>query len=254
MRVLVVAPQDFAVVAANIVSDTLAQAAGRPVCFPTGETPRGLYRELVRRHRAGSFKCSDLEAFVLDEWGDLPLHHSGRCSVQLETELFHPLQLSADAVHFLEPTSTHLLEDCLRYDQFITDRGGLALSILGIGQNGHVGFNEPGSSAADGTRKVPLADVTRAAAQKYGLNPVPTWGVTIGLKALLAADSVLLLANGSHKASIVQAVVEGDVTEAVPASLFHAHPNATFLVAEDAAVQLRAQHERVTLSEVMSRG
>ncbi len=242
LDIRVVSEAEFATCSAEIIQSVIleGQMANKKtnLCLPTGDTPRYVYDRLVQMVKALDLSSSGVEVFTLDEWGDLPPMHPIRCISRLEKTLLGPVGIASEQVHFLEPNSFDIAQMCAQYDNTIRLAGGLSLSVLGIGMNGHVGFNEPGSTATSRTRRVELEHVTLEVSKRYGLEKTPTWGVTVGISTLMESDRVLLLANGAHKAPVIKRLVEGPVTAQFPASYFKNHSNCTIVLDEAAAAQL----------------
>jgi glucosamine-6-phosphate deaminase len=221
-------------------------SAGRPTVLglPTGSTPVGLYRELIRLHREQGLDFSRVITFNLDEY--YPMQPDDPHSYQrwMKETFFDHVNIASQNIHIPDGTiAQEEIEDyCLRYEQKIRRAGGLDLLVLGIGRSGHVGFNEPGSTRHSRTRRVTLDPVTRrdAASGFYGEDNVPHQAVTMGVGTILDAKKIVLLAFGEHKAAVVHRAVEGSVSDAVAASFLQQHNDATFLLDEAAAGNLAA--------------
>ncbi len=221
-------------------------SASRPTVLglPTGSTPVGLYRELIRLHKEAGLDFSRVITFNLDEYhpmqGDDP--HSYR-RWMYET-FFNHVNIPAANIHIPDGSiPAEEAEDfCLRYEQKIRRAGGIDLQVLGIGRTGHIAFNEPGSTRHSRTRMVTLDPVTRrdAAGSFFGEENVPQHALTMGVGTILDARKIVLMAFGEHKAKIVQKATEGGVSENVTASFLQQHPDATFLLDEAAAGELAA--------------
>ncbi len=173
------------------------------------------------------------------EYLGLPAGHPARCEFVLRRAVAEPLGLPARHIAFdidgPDPDSA-----CAAYNAAVAAAGGLDLVVLGLGRNGHVGMNEPGSAVDTGTRVVELAPSTREAARGHGADPPPTRGVTLGMAGIQAAREVWLLATGADKATIVARTLAGPVTPEVPASLLLAHPRLRIILDDDAAGRLPA--------------
>ncbi len=221
-------------------------SAGRPTVLglPTGSTPVGLYRELIRLHRESGLDFSRVVTFNLDEYHPLPPDDPHSYQAWMHETFFKHVNIPPANIHIpdgLVPAD-EAEEYCARYEQQIRRAGGIDLLVLGIGRTGHVGFNEPGSTRNSRTRMVTLDPVTRrdAASSFFGEENVPHQAVTMGVGTILEARRIVLLAFGEHKAPIVQRAVEGPMTDAVTASFLQQHPDATFLLDEPAAGRLTA--------------
>ncbi|RIV26180.1 glucosamine-6-phosphate deaminase [Alicyclobacillaceae bacterium I2511] len=239
LNIVVVSPEKFGNTAADIVQRVTENTEAPNITFPTGDSPLPLYRELVNRYQHGKLSLANVQAFGLDEWGELEPGHPIRCISRMKTQLYSETDIPVEQIYYLEPNTDDLDVHCEAYDKRIADMGGLTLSILGIGINGHIGFNEPGSKATVRTRKIQLADRTLNVSQKYGFDKTPSWGVTLGLATLLESKEILILATGAHKAEIVHLTVNGPETSDVPSSLMRRHPNCTLLLDEAAAQLLK---------------
>jgi glucosamine-6-phosphate deaminase len=207
------------------------------MCLPAGHTPTQIYSDMasaVAKKRA-SFKRA--EVFLLDEYGSLAGDDPGRCDNMLRRGLLDHVDLPAARFHSFD-TAPHTIErTCRVYDSHVA-RGGLDLTLLGIGSNGHLGMNEPGTDPASHTRRVELHASTIAASARYLSHPnVPTWGITVGLGQLLRSKEIWLLACGANKADIVRRALRGPVGTDVPATLLRDHPNCIVWV-DDAAAAL----------------
>jgi len=222
-------------------------SAGQPTVLglPTGSTPVGIYRELIRIHKEDGLDFSRVITFNLDEYfgltGDDP--HSYRRWMQ-ET-FFNHVNIRPENIHIPDGTiPDEEAEDfCAGYEQLIRRAGGIDLQILGIGRTGHVGFNEPGSTRHSRTRLTTLDPVTRkdAAGDFFGEDNVPQQALTMGVGTILEARKIVILAFGEHKAAIVRRAVEGEMTDAIAASFLQKHPDTTFILDGAAAGDLTAQ-------------
>ncbi len=219
---------------ANAVAEALAgRIAARPdlvLCLPTGSTPRPVYDRLADALARAATSLAGVRIVLLDEYLGLPVGHPIRCDVQLRQRL---PERSAEFVTF-DVDGPDPATACAAYDAAIGDRGGLDLVVLGLGTNGHIGMNEPGTRPDAPTRVIELAPSTMAAARAYGADPPPTHGVTLGLAGILAAREVWLLVSGARKAAILREMLEGPVTTDVPASLLRGHPGLR-IIADDAS-------------------
>lgn len=198
------------------------------LCLPTGETPRPVY--------AVGASVMDLDAatvFLLDEF-DLPAGSPARCDVMMQRDFLDLLTRQPKVVHSLDPSVSDPDAECRRYESLVAD-GGLDLTLLGLGGNGHLGLNEPGSPAHAPTRVTRLAPSTTEAAGRYGAEADLNWGMTLGMQAILESDEVWLLVSGSHKAEILERTLNGPIGPDVPATYLREHPNATVFADRSAA-------------------
>jgi glucosamine-6-phosphate deaminase len=207
----------------------------------TGSSPTGVYAELHRLVEAGEVSFSRVRGFALDEYVGLPLEHRESYASVLARDVVEPLGLDPRRVHVPDGRADDLAAAADRYEQRILDAGGIDLQILGIGANGHIGFNEPTSSLASRTRLKTLAPRTRDDNARFFDAPelVPTQCLTQGIGTILDARRLLLVAQGASKADAVAAAVEGPLSSFVPASALQLHRHATVLLDEAAASRLQ---------------
>lgn len=217
----------------------------------TGSTPLAVYRDLARRVREGSLSLSHARAFLLDEYVGLAADHPERYRTFIARELEAHVDFAPGAVQGPDVSGqgADLLAACGAYEQAIREAGGIDVQLLGIGTDGHIGFNEPGSSLASRTRLKTLTDQTRKDNARFFPSPddVPRHVVTQGIGTILDARHLVLLAFGEAKAHAVAQAVEGPVTAMVPASALQLHPHATVVVDDPAASRLQlAEYYRET--------
>lgn len=226
--------------AADVLTAQLLRRPDTVLGVATGSSPMGTYRELARRRREGALDLGGLRCFALDEYVGLPAGHPAGYAAVLERELARPLGLDPSRIRVPDGSRPDLEEACREYEQAIARAGGIDLQLLGIGVNGHIGFNEPSSSLSSRTRVKVLSARTRADNARFFGSPgeVPTHCVTQGLGTILEADRVLLVAQGEHKAAAVAAAVEGPVSAFCPASVLQFHRAATVVVDEAAGSRL----------------
>jgi glucosamine-6-phosphate deaminase len=208
----------------------------------TGSTPRTLYAELVRMHREEGLSFQNVVTFNLDEYYPIERDAWQSYNNYMHRNLFQHIDIDPANVHIPngELSKEAIKEHCASYEKQIEDAGGIDLQILGIGNNGHIGFNEPGSSIYSRTRLINLENSTRLAnAYEFAnIAQVPRLAITMGISTIMKAKQIILLAWGPGKAPVVQKAVEGNVTESVPASLLQNHPDCTFYLDEAAAAEL----------------
>ncbi|MCA9174692.1 MAG: glucosamine-6-phosphate deaminase [Planctomycetales bacterium] len=227
---------------ANVIRERNALGQQAVLALPTGSTPIDVFRELIRMHREEGLDFSRVITFNVSEYYGLPDHQPQSCRVWMEEHFFSQINIRPENTHLPDGAASpeEVAELCHRYEQKIAEAGGLDVALLGLGRNGHIGFNEPFSVRKSRTRLCTLDPVTRrsAAGDFFGEDHVPTQAITMGVGTLLDARKVLLLAMGEHKAQIVSEVLQGPVTDRVPASFLQAHNDATVLVDSSAAKRL----------------
>ena len=205
--------------------------------FPTGKTPEGLYHELIARHQTGAFDASRLQIFVLDEY--LGITHDDYRSLYgwLQRTLFQPLGINADQITPLPGDAADPVAACRAYHDKLAAAGGLDLAILGLGPNGHIGYNDPPADATATTRVLNLSESSLATCAKDwgGRDQLLSQALTIGMDLLLAAKQKLLIVSGAHKRDILQQSLYGPLTPEVPASYLQQATNVT-IIADVAAI------------------
>ncbi len=217
---------------------TLTSGFDQPVVgLATGNSPIPMYDDLRLRVYDGDADLSRVRPFAVDEYGGARQHHCSNHS--FFARYWAPIP-RVRPVHEFDPSVPELAVECARFAVELERAGGLDVAVLGLGLNGHLAFNEPGSRADSPARVVPLAPQTRASARVCWQDDTPSYGLTLGLRELLAARRVLLLVNGPHKAEIVAAALHGPVDAICPASFLQEHPALT-VVANGSAGRLLTQ-------------
>jgi glucosamine-6-phosphate deaminase len=227
---------------ATLIREKDAAGEAAVLGLATGSTPIGVYRELIRMHRENGLSFRHVVTFNLDEYYPMPRESIHSYHRFMWENLFSQIDIRPENVHIPDGTiPRERVEDfCRRYEDAITDAGGIDFQILGIGKTGHIGFNEPGSGADSRTRLVTLDTITRrdAAADFFGEEFVPREAITMGVATILDAHEIAILATGEHKSSIVGRAVEGDTDVEVAATFLQRHPDTTFYVDRAAAAEL----------------
>ena len=222
-------PQAFACAAADWIGAHLHHSPQPVLALPTGNTPLGLYGELIARAKAGTLNLTRARIFNLDEFVGVTRFDSHSYAAFLERHLIAPLQLDAAQVRLLQGDAADLQAECQAFDLAIKQCGGLDLCLLGLGMNGHIGFNEPGSEWDTRTHLVPLSAVTRAAQRQDDAWEIPTWGITMGIKTMLEARRVLLMIAGNGKDAARRALYGGVADRTWPVTSLLAHPDLTVI-------------------------
>ena len=226
--------------AARKIAHLIAAKPDAVLGLATGSSPLAIYAELAAAVRDGSLDARRVRGFALDEYVGIPAEHPQAYASVIRREVTEPLGLDPAHVHVPDGRAADLEAACTAYEAAITEAGGVDLQILGIGGNGHVGFNEPTSSLTSRTRIKTLTARTREDNARFFAGPddVPTHCLTQGLGTIMAARSVVLVAQGERKAAAVAAAVEGPVTSMCPGSVLQFHPHATVIVDDAAASRL----------------
>lgn len=238
-------PADGSIYAAQVIAQLIKEksAKGEKVVLglATGSTPIKLYAELVRMHREEGLSFKNVVTFNLDEYYPIDKDAYQSYWSFMHRNLFNHIDIDPNNIHLPNGNAPkeEMKKYCASYEQAIEAAGGIDLQVLGIGQNGHIGFNEPGSSILSKTRLVNLENSTRLAnSYEFGtITKVPRLAVTLGISTILKAKKIILLAWG-NKASIVAKSVEGNVTESIPASILQQHNDCTFIIDQAASTEL----------------
>lgn len=219
-------PDEVARGAAADAAEVLARRPDSAVLFAVGESPVALYAELAERRRRGEIDTTRMRAVQLDEYTGIGADDERAFFRWLERDVIGPLAIGADRVIGLRADAADLEAECARYERAVRDAGGVDLAILGLGGNGHLGFNEPPSPADSPTRVVELTEESVAANARYwgDRSRVPRRAVTAGMRVILGARETILVATGEHKRAILHAALEGPIGPDVPASLLRTIP------------------------------
>lgn len=225
--------------AADVFEQVISRKPDCLLGLATGTTPLTLYRELVRRYHRQMLDFSGIHTVNLDEYVGMPPENHQSYRYFMEKNLFQQININPKNTHLLNGLAGDAKSECRAYDRLIDELGGIDLQLLGIGQNGHIGFNEPSDNFYLQTHEVTLTEETRRANARLFAEDeiVPSQALTMGCGYIFAARKILLLAIGSGKAKILQRALFGQVTPQVPASLLQLHPDVT-IIADEAAGRL----------------
>jgi len=242
MEVVIAPAEQLARLAADAVERLLRVRPQAVLGLATGSSPLAVYDELARRHAEHGLSFARSRAFMLDEYVGLPAEHPERYRNVIEKEIASRVDFAPGAVQGPDGLASDVVEACAAYERAIVDAGGVDLQLLGIGTDGHVAFNEPGSSLASRTRIKTLTRQTREDNARFfdgDLDQVPTHCLTQGLATIMSARHLVLLASGRGKAEAVHQLVEGPVSAMWPATILQHHPHVTVLVDDAAASRLQ---------------
>ena len=239
MNLIVTSREEAAKLAAEQYAVLLSQKPKSTLGFATGSTPLALYAELARAYQRKELSFSQATSFNLDEYVGLEETNPQSYRYFMNQNLFSKIDLPLERTH-VPSGKTASAAEADEYESLIQAAGGIDLQLLGIGQNGHIGFNEPGTPFGSTTHLVHLSDSTRRANARFfaSMDEVPTDAVSMGIKTVMNARAILLFAQGDIKANIIREAIYGPVTEAVPASVLQLHPNVTLYLDADAAKYL----------------
>ncbi len=227
--------RDMSRKAANVISAQVILKENSVLGLATGSTPIGAYKQLIEWYRKGDVSFKSAVTVNLDEYCGLPTGHEQSYLSFMKANFFDHIDLDPKNAHLPNGLAKDVEVECDAYDTLIESLGGIDLQLLGIGPNGHIGFNEPDEQFVMKTHRVRLSDMTRSAnARFFGNDPgnVPEFAVTMGMRHIMQAKKILLIANGAQKLAVIDRALNGPVTPRLPASLLQLHPDLTVIVSE----------------------
>jgi glucosamine-6-phosphate deaminase len=229
---------------ARIVAELVRRKPNCVLGFATGGTPLGMYKELIRMHKNEGLDFSKVTTFNLDEYVGLPPEHDQSYHYFMWENLFKHINVDSRFVHIPMGMAQNIGTFCEWYEAQMEKAGGIDLQILGIGANGHIAFNEPGSSLGSRTRIKTLTGTTREANARFFKNPdeVPKYAITMGVGTIMDAKQLLLLASGEGKAEAIATTCEGPITAKCPATIVQMHRYAFVIVDKAAAAKLTMKY------------
>jgi glucosamine-6-phosphate deaminase len=228
--------QEMSQFAADIIISEVKNTQKCTLGLATGSTPEGLYRHLREDFINNHTNYQHVTTFNLDEYVGMKPIDKNSYHYYMQTQLFSHINILSSNTHLPRGEAKDLQTECHRYEELIHNSGGLDLQVLGVGQNGHIGFNEPGTSFNSKTHVVELAKSTRLANARFfkALDDVPTRAITMGISTILKSKKILLLVSGEKKANALQRLILGKVNEQFPASILKQHPNVTIIADKEA--------------------
>jgi len=226
--------------AAEAVLQTMETHSNGLLSPASGDSPTGLYKELINRLSNKKTDISGWKFVGLDEWIGMNGDDEGSCRFYLNKQLFNPLHIPENNICFFDGTAKDLNDECNAVESFINENGGIDVAIVGLGLNGHVGMNEPGTSPSLHSHVAEIDPVTQQVGQKYFKKKTHiSKGLTLGIANIMEAKNVLLIVSGSKKAEIVRQVLEEEISEKLPASLLRNHKNCSVYLDAEAASLLK---------------
>jgi len=242
MKILVVKNYDeMSKVAAKELAEVISKKPEATLGLATGGTPVGMYKELIDMHKNNSLDFSKVTTVNLDEYVGLSGEHDQSYRYFMDSNLFNHVNIRKEYTYVPNGLAEDMLKECVNYDKRIEELGGIDVQVLGIGSNGHIGFNEPSDTLSLGTHVTDLAESTIEANSRYfaSKEEVPTKALTMGLGAIMKAKKILLMVSGESKAEIMDKVVNGKITTQVPASFLQMHKDVVLIIDEDAARKIK---------------
>lgn len=223
--------------AASLIQDEIQNKPNLVLGLATGSTPEGMYKELIRLHREEGLDFSQLTTFNLDEYLGIDQDHPNSYHYYMGEIFFNHINIKAENTHIPDGRADKPEEYCREYDRLIAEKGGIDLQILGIGENGHIAFNEPGRELNAPTSIVALTESTIEANSRFfdSIDQVPKSAITMGIGSIMKAKKIILLANGKNKAPIIKELLNTDkISTELPASMLLVHPDVTIIIDREA--------------------
>lgn len=228
--------EEIGVEAAKIFTDKVKEKPNCIFGLATGATPIPTYQNIIKNYKNQDISFKDVKTYNLDEYCNLPKNDKNSYYTFMHEQLFNSLDIKEENVHFLNGNAQDKIAECKRYDDEITASGGIDIQLLGIGNNAHIGFNEPADEFTDGSFEVKLTESTINANKIYfDDGNMPRFALTMGIKQIMKAEQIILIATGEKKATAVKNFIEGAVTPEVPASVLQQHDNVIIFLDEAAA-------------------
>lgn len=224
--------KDLNATGAGLIAALLQSKPKSVLGLATGSSPVGIYNDLIQMYRRGLISFAQASSFNLDEYVGLPANHPESYRSFMNEKLFKHIDIKPENTHIPDGNAPDLAAECTHYEQLVNDHGPVDLQLLGIGHNGHIGFNEPGTSLTGGTHVVDLKEETLKANARFfpSIDDVPKQAMTMGVASILKAKQILLIARGEDKAEIIRTALKGPITTECPASLLQCHPNVIVLL------------------------
>lgn len=228
--------EEIGAAVARIFVDEVKNNPNCVLGLATGATPIPTYENIKKLHREENVSFKGVKTYNLDEYCDLPKSDKNSYYTFMHEQLFNGLDIAEENVHFLDGNATDCAAECKNYDDRINEAGGIDIQLLGIGNNAHIGFNEPAETFTNGSFKVKLTDSTINANKIYfDENQMPRYALTMGVKQIMNAKKIILIATGEKKAEAIRNMIKGPVTPQVPASVLQEHGDVIVFLDEAAA-------------------
>lgn len=228
--------EELSKVASDIFVEQIKNNSNSTLGLATGSSPIGMYQNLIKEYNAGNISFENIRTFNLDEYCGLPSNHSQSYYTFMHENLFSKVDIKEENIHLPKAEGDDLEKLANDYNELLS-KNNIDLQVLGIGSNGHIGFNEPNTPFDQETFVVKLAEKTRQDNKRFfnSIDEVPTHAITMGIKNIMAAKKIVLLASGKGKAEAIYNLVKGPKTPSFPASVLQDHPNVTIIVDEEAS-------------------
>ncbi len=226
--------------AALLVAASIALKSDLVLGLPTGRTPIQMYRELVIIYKNGFVDFRNVTTFNLDEYINLPRDNPNSYYSYMQNNFFKYVNVAKENIHIPDGMAKDIKKECKRYEELIKKKGPIDLMVLGIGHNGHIGFNEPSDEFIPETHIEALTERTRYANSRYfgSESKVPQYAITMGLGTIMMSKKIILLASGRDKADTLYRVLKGNISPQCPASVLRLHRDCTFIIDREAAKKI----------------
>lgn len=228
--------------AAQIIMSQITLKSNSVLGLATGSTPIGMYRELVKMYKNRSIDFSDVITFNLDEYEKVPVDNTQSYHYFMNENLFNHINVKEENIHIPNGMSNNIEDECKNYDELISEKGPIDIQVLGIGNNAHIGFNEPTIDFPRKTYIVELEESTRTANARFfnSIEEVPKKAITMGIGSIFKSKKIMLLASGKSKAKAIYDTIYGNVTSQVPASILQFHNDVIVILDKDSASLLNS--------------
>ena len=228
--------EEMSRIAAEKVISKITEKPNAILGLATGSTPEGLYKLLIEDHQKHYTSYRYVKTVNLDEYVGLDKDDKNSYFTFMREKLFNHIDVDLNNTNIPDGTAANMEEEAARYEKYIDEIGGVDLQILGIGHNGHIGFNEPGTSFKSTTHLIKLAEKTREANARFfnSMDEVPTEAITLGIQSIMDSKEIILLVSGASKAEALKNLVYGEITEDFPASVLRLHNKVTIIADQDA--------------------
>ncbi|WP_066504202.1 glucosamine-6-phosphate deaminase [Abyssisolibacter fermentans] len=226
--------------AGNIVASQLILKPDSVLGLATGSTPLGMYKELIELYKQGDIDFNKVTTFNLDEYYNLSRDNNQSYYYYMNENFFNHINIDMNHVNIPDGMAKDIEKECIEYEKRIRTNGGIDLQILGVGRNGHIGFNEPDVKFEALTHMVKLDEQTIKDNSRFFelIEDVPTKAISMGIKTIMQSKKIILLANGEEKADSIYGAISGDITPEIPVSVLQLHPDVTFIIDKKAAMKL----------------
>lgn len=231
---------EISIQSAQLIAKQITKKKNSVLGLATGQTPVGMYQELIKMFKRGDIDFSEVRTFNLDEYYGLPSKHPQSYHYYMWDTFFKYINIKKENIHLLNGATENIKEECNQYEILIQKHGGIDLQILGIGDNGHLGFNEPAIGLNSKTHLVNLSEETIQANSQYfdDIQKIPRQALTMGIGTIMKAKKIVLLANGRKKSQAIERTIHGPVSTEVPATVLQLHNNVLLIIDEEAASQI----------------